>query len=398
MMDLQAIIYVLGLISAALAFGSFTNVLIYRIPRRESIITPGSYCPHCKHPLSWRENIPLLSFILLKGKCKFCERCISWQYPFVEMIVALVSSTFIFKYFSMKPQVLSLSDLLQNLISGHAHPLLIEILAIIKFLFLLSFLAITVSLAFIDNQTKELPHQLTYGGILLAIPFSLLYGDCFKCLMSVGAMFFIFDSLTHFANKIYFKKQGLQIASAALTFRLKFFENKITIIYLFWIPLSLYLFFNSQYEILRWLFMLMGCSYIINDIFLDFLINPGGDRSRPIPINALDMKTVMGGGDAAMAAFAASIFYLKTALFIVLASFYMALSFVIIKILFINSTKIYIKLITSCHSRVSGNPWIPGQDWDDITLRNRFIPLGVALAIAIIVAMILIPIPQINPS
>ena len=61
----------------------------YRLIHWKSIITPGSYCPHCKHPLAWYDNIPLFSFIILCGKCRYCKNPISWLYPFIELITLI---------------------------------------------------------------------------------------------------------------------------------------------------------------------------------------------------------------------------------------------------------------------------------------------------------------------
>ncbi len=74
---------VLGLI-----FGSFSNVIIYRIPRGRSIVTPGSFCPECGKKIKWWANIPLLSFIILRGKCSFCGKTIPIRYLLVEITVA----------------------------------------------------------------------------------------------------------------------------------------------------------------------------------------------------------------------------------------------------------------------------------------------------------------------
>ena len=71
--------------------GSFLNVFICRLPKEESIITPGSHCPQCSKPIRWYDNIPLVSFLLLRGKCRNCHRSISVQYPLVEGITALLS-------------------------------------------------------------------------------------------------------------------------------------------------------------------------------------------------------------------------------------------------------------------------------------------------------------------
>lgn len=75
------LIAVLGLI-----FGSFLNVIIYRLPKQESIVFPGSKCPKCGTPIEWYHNIPVLSFIKLKGKTFCCNQNISLRYPIVELL------------------------------------------------------------------------------------------------------------------------------------------------------------------------------------------------------------------------------------------------------------------------------------------------------------------------
>lgn len=72
------------------AFGSFLNVCILRLPKGQSILRPASRCPRCKKNIAWFDNIPILSFILLRGKCRHCELAISWQYPAVEMTTGLL--------------------------------------------------------------------------------------------------------------------------------------------------------------------------------------------------------------------------------------------------------------------------------------------------------------------
>ena len=79
------LIFILGLI-----VGSFSNVCIYRIPKNESIVYPASHCPKCHSPIKPVDNIPLLSYILLKGRCRNCKSKISIQYPIVEFLTGLI--------------------------------------------------------------------------------------------------------------------------------------------------------------------------------------------------------------------------------------------------------------------------------------------------------------------
>ena len=81
----DVLIFILGLI-----VGSFSNVCIHRIPRNESIIYPASHCPKCRSKIKPVDNIPLLSYILLKGRCRNCKSKISIQYPIVELITGLI--------------------------------------------------------------------------------------------------------------------------------------------------------------------------------------------------------------------------------------------------------------------------------------------------------------------
>jgi leader peptidase (prepilin peptidase)/N-methyltransferase len=78
--------------------GSFLNVCIFRVPKEESIVTPGSHCPHCKTPIRFYDNIPLVSYLLLKGKCRHCNEPISFQYPLIEGLTAICSFVIIIKF------------------------------------------------------------------------------------------------------------------------------------------------------------------------------------------------------------------------------------------------------------------------------------------------------------
>jgi leader peptidase (prepilin peptidase) / N-methyltransferase len=77
-----------GILGAAL--GSFLNVCIYRWPAEMSVIRPASRCPACEHRLSWRDNIPILGWVLLRGRCRYCGAVVSPQYPLIEVATALI--------------------------------------------------------------------------------------------------------------------------------------------------------------------------------------------------------------------------------------------------------------------------------------------------------------------
>jgi leader peptidase (prepilin peptidase)/N-methyltransferase len=73
-----------------LVIGSFLNVVIWRVPRKESIVRPPSHCPTCQRPIRPRDNVPVLSWLLLGGKCRYCQSGISWRYPLVELLTGVL--------------------------------------------------------------------------------------------------------------------------------------------------------------------------------------------------------------------------------------------------------------------------------------------------------------------
>jgi len=77
---------------SGLCLGSFVNVLIHRLPRRRSIASPASHCPRCRMPLSWRDNIPVLSYLMLRGRCRGCRERISPRYLIVELLVGAAAA------------------------------------------------------------------------------------------------------------------------------------------------------------------------------------------------------------------------------------------------------------------------------------------------------------------
>lgn len=82
--------YPLVFFSLGLMFGSFANVVIYRLPLGKSVVTPRSACPACSHLIRWYENIPILSWLFLRGRCSSCKVRISFRYPMVELLMGLL--------------------------------------------------------------------------------------------------------------------------------------------------------------------------------------------------------------------------------------------------------------------------------------------------------------------
>ncbi len=82
--------------------GSFLNVCIVRLPHEESVVHPRSHCRSCRRPIAWRDNIPVLSYLILRGRCRHCGASISWRYPFVE---ALTAAAFwgLYRYYGLTP-------------------------------------------------------------------------------------------------------------------------------------------------------------------------------------------------------------------------------------------------------------------------------------------------------
>ena len=93
----QDFIIMSGFFLFGLLFGSFGNVIIHRLPLGESVVHPRSRCPHCLAPIAWFDNIPVASWILLRGKCRHCLGKIHWRYPFVELLMGFLFAV-LFRY------------------------------------------------------------------------------------------------------------------------------------------------------------------------------------------------------------------------------------------------------------------------------------------------------------
>jgi leader peptidase (prepilin peptidase)/N-methyltransferase len=144
-----------------LIIGSFLNVVILRLPRRENVVFPPSHCPHCRTAIPFYHNIPLLSYIFLWGKCHSCRAKISWQYPLVEGFCA----------FSFWLTLHSFG------LSLHA-------------VFSAAFICLLLALAAIDLEHMILPDELTLGGAALFFAYSFfnpVVGQLDAVLSALGA-------------------------------------------------------------------------------------------------------------------------------------------------------------------------------------------------------------------
>jgi leader peptidase (prepilin peptidase)/N-methyltransferase len=93
-----AVIYALFAFAFGAVVGSFLNVCIYRLPRNESVVFPPSHCPNCDYQIRWYDNVPILSYLWLRGKCRGCGQRISLQYPLVELINGLLTLALFLRY------------------------------------------------------------------------------------------------------------------------------------------------------------------------------------------------------------------------------------------------------------------------------------------------------------
>ena len=95
MHPVQHAILIAFLFAFGASIGSFLNVVVWRLPRGKSLVSPGSHCPKCQHPLAWYDNIPVFGWIFLRGKCRYCSVAISSRYPIVEFVTGAL---FVFFY------------------------------------------------------------------------------------------------------------------------------------------------------------------------------------------------------------------------------------------------------------------------------------------------------------
>ena len=131
-----------------LCIGSFINVVIYRLPRGESIVTGRSHCPNCARVIAWYDLVPLLSYLVLGGRCRSCRAAISGRYPLVESLTAVL---FLIIYLHYGLQI-----------------------TLVKYLFLASLL---IAVSFIDIDHFFIPNRLVLAGIICGVVFCFFVPD-----------------------------------------------------------------------------------------------------------------------------------------------------------------------------------------------------------------------------
>jgi len=126
--------------------GSFLNVCIYRMPKKESVVFPASHCPKCGKNIFWFDNVPLLSYLVLRGKCRFCKAGISVKYPIVELLTAFLL-TALFVTFGITPKFFAYSFMSCGLIAA----------------------------TFIDFEIQEIPDEISVGGTIAGLLLAALF-------------------------------------------------------------------------------------------------------------------------------------------------------------------------------------------------------------------------------
>ena len=124
--------------------GSFLNVCIWRLPREESVVRPRSRCPACRHPIAWYDNIPLVSFVVLRAKCRHCHQAIRWRYPIIELLTGL-TAVVVLDRFGVGP-------------TGVIY---------------LAFLCALIVASTVDLEFQIIPDEVSLGGLVLGLLLSL---------------------------------------------------------------------------------------------------------------------------------------------------------------------------------------------------------------------------------
>jgi len=152
--------------------GSFLNVVIYRIPKGESIVFPSSKCQSCQTPLKWYHNVPIFSWLFLRGKCGFCSEKISIQYPLIELATGIIAVSLFYKL-----------GLVWNL------PIVFTVFTLL------------LALLMIDFKYMAVPDSLNLLALALAVITPSILDSVHDALLAAGGLTLLRYYLTYFLNK-----------------------------------------------------------------------------------------------------------------------------------------------------------------------------------------------------
>ncbi len=174
---LPALTFFVALLGAC--FGSFLNVCIYRIPRELSVVRPRSFCPACRHPIPWFLNVPLLSWLMLGGRCRYCRAPISFRYVLVELTTAVLFVLVWLKFVSalLRPDWAALWMPPVSMLDLPTQGGLLGVTPVVELLLVpVYWLAVFGLLlgSFVDLEHLILPDRVTIGGMLLGLAISPL--------------------------------------------------------------------------------------------------------------------------------------------------------------------------------------------------------------------------------
>jgi leader peptidase (prepilin peptidase) / N-methyltransferase len=182
---IEILIIILGL-----SIGSFLNVCIYRLPNNESISKPRSRCPKCKHQLKFWENIPIVSYVFLRGKCSNCSTHISLRYPLIEILTSLLFLLLYYYY-------------------GYT----------IQTLLLIILFSIVIVITFIDIDIQIIPNKLLVLGIIPVSIYIVLYGlnDILGYLFGAFGLSALF-LLISYLGKIFYQEDSMGMGDVKYAF------------------------------------------------------------------------------------------------------------------------------------------------------------------------------------
>lgn len=195
--------------------GSFLNVLILRLPKGEDVVKERSHCQYCQKKLAWYELIPVLSFIIQKGKCRACGKKISYQYIIVELLTGfLFLLTYLYLNFNnhniMSNQILNF-DVLNSLY------------LILYTLYFFYIICTFIAISFIDYKTFYIPDILVFPAIIVSLIFNIVFNasnfsDVLNNILSAFAIFLFF-----FAFYFFSKGRAMGFGDAKLGFLIGLF-------------------------------------------------------------------------------------------------------------------------------------------------------------------------------